>query len=312
MGQPQVIAVVVTYNRRRLLERILTALAASTRLPDGVVVVDNASTDDTQAFLASFDSPLSLQIERLPENLGGAGGFAAGLDAAVRAGADYVWLMDDDGAPDPACLEQLLAFAEPDRFIGPAVVAESDAALLCFTLRLPGSTRLLKTYDELVAEAKGGLADGVIAAFNGVLISSDLVARLGLPRVEYFIWGDETEYKMRAEAAGARIATVPAARFSHPSDAMSNHPMFFGRMTFVWASGALADLKNYCGARNNVATLRRYRGVLFVLGFMGRLLWFTLFTRRDLHGALLGLRAAFDGWRGDFTRHPHYLAAARR
>ncbi len=52
--------------------------------------------------------------------------------------------------------------------------------------------------------------------FNGVLVTRELVERIGLPRAEYFIWGDDHEYRLRAEAAGARIATVVDAAGAPP------------------------------------------------------------------------------------------------
>ena len=47
--------------------------------------------------------------------------------------------------------------------------------------------------------------------FNGVLVTKELVDRIGLPREEFFIWGDDHEYRLRAEEAGARVATVVTA-----------------------------------------------------------------------------------------------------
>ena len=50
---PRVIAVVVTYNRRQLLLEALAAVHAQSRAPDDVIVVDNASTDETAAAVRS-------------------------------------------------------------------------------------------------------------------------------------------------------------------------------------------------------------------------------------------------------------------
>src|SRR3954467_15790383 len=84
---------------------------------DEVLVVDNASSDGTGAWLAGQ----GVVAETLPENTGGAGGFSHGLERAVERGADLVWLMDDDGLPEPKCLELLLEREDLD-FWGPAVV----------------------------------------------------------------------------------------------------------------------------------------------------------------------------------------------
>ena len=68
-----VAVVVVTFNRADLLERMLDGLAAQTRLPDAVIVVDNASTDHTREVLGAH-TDLPLQAVHAPDNTGGAGG----------------------------------------------------------------------------------------------------------------------------------------------------------------------------------------------------------------------------------------------
>ncbi len=53
-----------------------------------------------------------------------------------------------------------------------------------------------------IADARAAARDGVLAdvviPFNGVLVTSELVDRIGLPREEFFIWGDDVEYLWRA------------------------------------------------------------------------------------------------------------------
>ena len=84
--------------------------------------------------------------------------------------------------------------------------------------------------------------------FNGVLVTRELVERIGLPREEYFIWGDDHEYRLRAERAGARVAPSSAPRVHHPSVGDLGTPMMFGRTTY---NHSPSDLKHYCMARNN-------------------------------------------------------------
>ena len=95
-------AVVVTWNRRLLLEQCLQALMSQTRACDRVLVVDNASDDGTAERLAAWGDRIT--VLRLDRNTGGAGGFNAGVRAAVQGGADRIWLMDDDVLPEPCLL----------------------------------------------------------------------------------------------------------------------------------------------------------------------------------------------------------------
>ena len=108
MSGETVAVVVVTYNRADLLANLLTGLAALERPAEAVIVVDNASTDHTAAVLAGSALP-GLRVITAPENLGGAGGFHAGMAAAYEGGFDRIWLMDDDVVPAPDSLSVLLA-----------------------------------------------------------------------------------------------------------------------------------------------------------------------------------------------------------
>jgi rhamnopyranosyl-N-acetylglucosaminyl-diphospho-decaprenol beta-1,3/1,4-galactofuranosyltransferase len=301
---PRTIAVVVTFNRRELVTRLEATLDTGRVVPDEVVVVDNASTDGTAQALAALETTTPLSVVALTENTGGAGGFHTGLATALERGAELVWLMDDDGTPAPDCLELLLPHLDTHDFLGPAVVSEDDPARLCFPIRVPGTSRVLHRVGDLEAAAPAGLLDDVVIPFNGVLVTRKLVERIGLPREEFFIWGDDVEYLWRARAAGARIATVVPARFSHPSTDDLGTPLMFGRTTY---NHSPSDLKHYCMCRNNVVNLREHVGLLGVLAFLLKTVWFYSFTRRDPGRLRLSLGAMRAGWRGDFSGHRRFL-----
>lgn len=303
---PRVVAVVVTWNRRDLLERLLRAIEAQDRLPDEVVVVDNASTDDTPEVIGRLATELRtpLQVLRLDRNTGGAGGFHAGMARAVELGADLLWLMDDDGVPPADCLSTLLGYTDRYDFLGPAVVAEGEPDRLCFPIRLPGSARVVHDLADVEAAAAGDVLEGVVIPFNGVLVGRELVERIGLPREEFFIWGDDVEYLWRAKRAGARVATVVSSHFRHPATDDLGTPMMWGRTTY---NHSPSDLKHYCMVRNNVTNLREYVGVLGVLAFLVKTVWFYLVTRPRPGRLGLSARAVLAAARGDFTGHERFL-----
>jgi rhamnopyranosyl-N-acetylglucosaminyl-diphospho-decaprenol beta-1,3/1,4-galactofuranosyltransferase len=300
----RIIAVVVTYNRRDMVTRLVAALDAGSVVPDEVIVVDNASRDGTAEALEAAGTSTPLTVLRLTQNTGGAGGFHTGLAAAMDRGADLAWLMDDDGTPAADCLESLLPHIDTHDFIGPAVVSEDDPGRLCFPIRVPGSSKVLHAVPDLEAASSSGLLEGVLIPFNGVLVTRELVERIGLPREEFFIWGDDVEYLWRAQADGARIATVVGSRFRHPSTDDLGSPLMFGRTTY---NHSPSDLKHYCMCRNNVVNLRAHRGLVGILAFVVKTLWFYLFTRRDLGRLRLSIEAMRAGWRGDFTGHRRFL-----
>jgi rhamnopyranosyl-N-acetylglucosaminyl-diphospho-decaprenol beta-1,3/1,4-galactofuranosyltransferase len=299
----RIVAVVVTFNRLDLLQRLVGRLE-ETEAVDEVLVVDNASTDGTGTWLRGFEAR-SARTSTIVKttNTGGAGGFHDGLAWAVERGADLVWLMDDDGLPEPDCLSRLLAHTDLD-FWGPVVVDEDDPGRLVFPIRLPGGTRAVRRLEEVRAAASDGVIRDVVIPFNGVLVTRDLVERIGLPRAEFFIWGDDVEYLWRANAAGARTATVVDAEVRHPSVGDLGTRMMFGRTTY---NHSPSELKHYCMARNNTVNLRAYRGWPHVLMFWAKTVWFYLFTRPRPARLPLSARAAYAGLRGDFTGHRRYL-----
>ena len=99
-----VVAVVVTYNRLKLLKRNIACLRQNVPV-SSIVVVNNGSTDGTAEWLKTQDDLVVLE----QENVGGAGGFYTGIEHAYRMGAEWVWCMDDDVFPRADCLEKLLA-----------------------------------------------------------------------------------------------------------------------------------------------------------------------------------------------------------
>jgi rhamnopyranosyl-N-acetylglucosaminyl-diphospho-decaprenol beta-1,3/1,4-galactofuranosyltransferase len=303
---PRIVAVAVTWNRAGLVERLLRAVDRGDVRPDQVIVVDNASTDETPEVLDRLRSELATPIHvlRLERNTGGAGGFKAGIAAAVAGGAELLWLMDDDGHPPPDCLAKLLPHLDRYDFLGPAVVAEDDTDRLCFPIRIPGTARVVHDLGDVERAAVGGLLDGVVIPFNGVLVTRELVTRIGLPREEFFIWGDDVEYLWRARAARARVATVVGSRFLHPATDDLGTPMMFGRTTY---NHSPSDLKHYCMVRNNVTNLREYVGLLGVLAFLAKTLWFYSFTRPRPDRLRLSLDALRAAARGDFTGHERFL-----
>ncbi|WP_028642574.1 glycosyltransferase family 2 protein [Nocardioides sp. URHA0020] len=207
-----VAVVVVTYNRADLLERMLVGLAALERLPDAVIVVDNASTDHTPAVLAAATNP-GLQVIRSEDNLGGAGGFHLGVRTAYHAGFDRIWLMDDDVVPAPGCLTVLMARPEDclmavrEDLTGRLV----EKAATRFDLRSPLAIRPKKGMVETDFGSRDRMPEVVPVenvAFEGFMLRRTVVDAIGLPDPSYFIFYDDVDYAVRARRAGFGIWAV--------------------------------------------------------------------------------------------------------
>lgn len=248
-----VATVVVTFNRLELLQQCLGALCAQTRPPDSIYVVDNASTDGTTGWLRDGLPTIfpGVAVVFLGENTGGAGGFSRGLDEAVRCGADWVWMMDDDALPHPTSLEELLLVCdEPGNVYGSLAVC-GDVPAWTTTLVGHGGCAVGKVAD---VPARAGVD---FLPFLGFMIHRTLVDRIGLPDAGFFILSDDTEYCLRARSGGAAIVLAGHSHIEHPQTERRYVRLPFRRITYL----SLPPWKRYYHTRNKILIARRYFGI---------------------------------------------------
>lgn len=253
----RVVAVVVAYNRADLLERTLGGLAGQTRPLDAVVVVDNASTDDSAE--RSARQPVVTEVVRLPRNTGGAGGFAAGIARALeRHHATLVWVMDDDTVPAADALAALLHARA--NYPGTPVLLASRADWHDGREHPMNTPRERPFVSPVLRRRAAGVGARHIrsASFVSVLVDARIVRERGLPVASYFLWNDDFEYTARLLRRRVGLY-VPASRVFHltrvfgASDADPG-PRFFNEVrNKVWVftrSSALGPLDRvlYAGA----------------------------------------------------------------
>ena len=212
-GASTVCAVVVTYNRPELLARCLDHLRAQSRAPDHVLVVDNASADETAELLAGRDD---VEVLRLESNLGSSGGFARGLEHAYAQGHEWLWMLDDDTLPDEDCLGQLLAGAAR---------APRAPSIMASVVRWQDGRLHPMNRPWLRARARADFAEGAAAGlaliraatFVSTMVHRDAVTAHGYPPAHYFVWLDDMEYTSRVlRHAHGYIAPGSVARHWTP------------------------------------------------------------------------------------------------
>lgn len=261
----KVIAVVVTYNRLELLKRTIHCLRCNRPL-EGIVVVNNGSTDGTNEWLGE-QTDLHVITQ---ENVGGSGGFYTGISKAFQHGADWIWCMDDDVFPRADCLEQLLKHASAPRvgILAPRRLMEghiftNDFRALNLTNPFASMYR-----QKLKNQPVNGPTEIAGTAFEGLCIRREAVADIGLPNRDLFIFCDDTDYCIRAVQAGYRILYIP--------DALMDKQRFFSHDT--WATRQQKKKwKRFYQVRNSTYLNHRYgrnwavrylRGFNAALGYM--------------------------------------------
>jgi GT2 family glycosyltransferase len=259
----RVVAVVVTWNRRDLLEESLAAIDAQTHPPSRVVVVDNASSDGTADLLTRDWS--GHDVVSLTSNTGGAGGFAAGIERALTHDPDLVWLLDDDTVPSrTAAAELVRAWTSYSASRKPAVLA--SRVIWTDGRDHPMNTPRPKPGASRAERAAAGAIDCVpvrSASFVSIMCDAEVVRERGLPVADYFLWNDDFEYSTRLIRGGVGLY-VPASVVEHKTrtfgstDADPGERFFFEVRNKVWMFTRSRSLTPREKALYGAATARRW------------------------------------------------------
>lgn len=267
-----VCAVVVTYNRKHLLLECLEALRRQTRPVDAVYLVDNGSTDGTpdmllqhgyikalppEVLLEPWESeqkipnlrnglPIRVHYVRMHTNTGGAGGFYEGMKRAYERGYDWLWLMDDDCKPETTCLENLFSGIELGDVLVPVLVDSLG--------RRYGAGYWRGRWVAAPLEGQGPLKVDMFS-FAGPLISSRVVAGVGYPRKDFFIWADDVEYALRVKKWKGRVFAMRDAVIYHDYGGATRRVERFGRVSI---RSAEPPWKYYYGTRNTILIIRSH------------------------------------------------------
>ena len=186
--------VITTFNRSRYLRGLLESVAALDPAPERIIVVDNASTDDTQETIADAASRLPVPVVnlRLPVNAGGAGGFAAGVERALAEGASWLWVMDDDVVILPGAVAALAKWTGTYECIHGRRLDDAGRPFFWQHRFRPFLGIHLPVQGNVFRDSPVFATN--VGCFEGMLISADLVRRIGLPDARYFINGDDEIY----------------------------------------------------------------------------------------------------------------------
>ena len=226
----KIAAILVTYNRKTCLEKSVSCLLKQSIPLDKIILVDNASSDETEAYCRTLVSQYpQIQYIRKSENTGGAGGFFTGIKAAVQLGADYVWGMDDDAYAVPDALERLLKHVSPDQ-------------IACYWSNCDND----KQFKGAIKEIRDWM-------FVGFFIPKVVINQVGYPREDFFIYLDDYEYAYRIRKRGYKIYKVRDSVILHTAGTQNMFPpkKVLG-VTITWAN--LPDWKLYYRVRNYILT----------------------------------------------------------
>lgn len=282
VGPGRCCVVIVTYDERyalirEVLERVLSLSVGA------VIVVDNGTGSRSRRALTQREAREDcLSVLRLPENLGSAGGYAAGIQKAMqRSEYDYVWLLDDDNVPDQNALEALaqvycelhpewgterlaLLSLRPGReylrlaaeLENPFAVFPRRSSFMGFDVRdvprklkkVLGSSDPFESLPHTVNRRRSVRIP--FGPYGGLFFHKSVVARIGLPNPNLYLYGDDLEFTRRIQTRGGALFLVPSSIVQDIEPAWwQKNP---GKSSFSGLVLSESDRRVYYAIRNQV------------------------------------------------------------
>lgn len=280
--------VIVTYNRKQLLSKALQSINSQKLIPDNVIIIDNASTDNTESFIKekfNFDNKHWFYI-RSTSNLGGSAGFALGIAKAMDIGSQWISISDDDAIFNVNYFSALKAameeYPEQKIFSGSVVLPDGSHDIMHRERIINSKTLSVNTVPE--EEYQHNFYYDIFS-FVGVLLERSIIEKIGLPEKDYFIRFDDFEYAVRAWKISQTL---------NISDAVIDH-----ETTYTIAS--ISPWKEYYVMRNRILSLEKYQKRDFIismyeLSFLCRKCGAALILPSRRKQSISLIRAYFDGF----------------
>lgn len=229
---PRVSVVIPNWNGAQHLPECFAALEAQTYTDFDIIVVDNASSDQSVAWVREH-AP-SAQLVQRPDN----GGFSKAVNAGIRASsAPYIVLLNNDTRADEGWLAELVAALDSN----PHYHFAASLMLLYYEDGLVNAAGDYYDVGRMIGRNRGlgAPVDGftetvrVLGACAGAAIyRAGVFDDVGLFDEDYFLTSEDTDWNLRALIAGKKCLYVPSARIRHKlRSSIETHPA--ERMTLL-------------------------------------------------------------------------------
>lgn len=197
----KVLAIIVTYNGMRWVERCLGSVRAAGL---DAVVIDNGSTDGTAEYIAEHFP--EMQLVQPGSNLGFGAANNIGLRKALDGKYDFAYLLNQDAWLEADTIDKLLAASSPEYGILSPI--QNDA-----------KGKIDRLFGKKCKKAVGDFIDGVVEV-RFVMAAHWLVSREAIEAVGGFSpafkqYGEDDNWIHRARYFGYKVGVVPAAKAVH-------------------------------------------------------------------------------------------------
>jgi GT2 family glycosyltransferase len=286
---PKIAIVILNMNGKEVLGGCLNSIGGLDYPHYDVIVVDNNSSDGSQAFVA--DAFPSVHLIQNKKNEGVPEGQNIGIQAALQSGADYVFTINNDTILDRNALRELCKTVEHDKTIGaagPVLYSMTDET----TIENAGGN--IDWNKGTVVLSNAGETDELLPKISDVDYISFFFAdprvlnSVGLFNKRYFAYWEDTDLCFRLKKAGYRVVCVSAAKVWHKHSFTARKMEGFYEYQYT---------RNQFWFWRTHSTTRQW--ISFLLSFFFFTFWqrsiVILFRMRDFKGFVLQCKGVLDG-----------------
>lgn len=294
---------IVGFRNAGDIESCLKALARQTYRDFKIIVCENGGEGATATLRATIAPTLpagqAVKIISAPDNPGYAGGINHCITAAPHA--DAYWILNPDTEPAPQALEALVARLSSGAYdaVGGITLWPDNRINSCGGQWVPwlAYSRSIGIGTPLDAAPPPRSVEARLSFIMGgsLLCSRHFVQSAGLMREDYFLYGEEVEWCLRARRIGMRLGyTADAIVLHHQGSTTGSGVGFASR----------GRLPVYCDERNRILTLRDTTPWLLPIGATGALLTIIVRygKRRGWRQMVIAIGAWWDGVRNQRGR----------
>jgi len=219
--QPLVFVILVNWNNSGETIECLSSLTKLRYSRIHVIVVDNASSDDSMIRLESWKPSYPYTILENQTNEGFTGGNNTGIEYALSHGAEYILMLNNDTVVGEKLLSCLIEDAKkhPEAgILGPSIYFYDQPGLLWFN----GGRILLRRFSESILHENMGEKQSKRESEKTDFITgcalmgrADMFRQVGVLDDRFFLYFEDADLNIRAKKAGWEIRLVPDAKIWH-------------------------------------------------------------------------------------------------
>jgi hypothetical protein len=251
MNSPSIYVLIINWNGLEHLEECFDSLLTTSYANAFFALVDNDSDDDSVEFVkARYAKDARVTILKATENLGWSKGNNLGIEWALKEGADYILLLNNDTRTENDALTKLIAMAEENPSIGalsPKLLMY-DSPNILNSIGIEASV-IGSSWDlgigRLDTEEWNAPREILGACGAALFIRASVLEKTGLLPDDYEIYLDDLDLCLRIWNAGFIIQSCPAAVIHHKFSATTGH-------------GEWAKKKYFLNTRNRIKIIMRF------------------------------------------------------